>query len=121
MFKKVFTVSTVILTIFMFNLGITNGQSKQKLQNPNLELNKQEKTENIDKETLDNFISAAKEIENTKRKYMMKYQKEAQKEMSDILKKHNLDVETYNKIGNAINNDPELMEKVRNKLSEEVK
>jgi len=39
------------------------------------------------------------------------------KEMTDILKKYNFDIETYNQIGNTIGQNPELMNKVRQKLN----
>ena len=73
-------------------------------------------------------ISAAKEIEGIKAKYTqklqglnnnpnaMKLQQQAQDEVNKVLEKHQLDAETYNKIGNAITQNPELMKRVQKEL-----
>lgn len=121
MSKKFLVLSVMFLvTILMYGNDVFS-QNQQNQQNQ-LNLNQQQmqspkKTPNIDDATIDRFLKAAQEIENVKNKYMQEFQAKAEKEMTDILKKYNFDIETYNQIGNTIGQNPELMNKVRQKLN----
>jgi hypothetical protein len=82
----------------------------------------------VDEKTLDKFISAAKEVEGIKDKYTkkiqsekdktkaMKLQQQAQTEINKVLKHYNFDLQTYNSIGSAITQNPQLMKKVQDQL-----
>lgn len=96
-----------------------SGQLQPQGQNPEIK---------VDEEMLNKFIAAAKEIEGIKAKYTqklqglegntkaIKLQQQAQEEVNNVLDKHQLDPQTYNNIGNAITQNPELMKKVQEEL-----
>jgi hypothetical protein len=118
MTKKFLVLSVMFMVVMLMygNYGFT--QSKQNQPNLNQQqMQSPKKMPNIDDATIDRFLKAAQEIENVKKKYMKEFQTKAEKDMKDILKKYNFDIETYNQIGNSIGQNPELMNKVRQKLN----
>jgi hypothetical protein len=129
MFRKFSVSVTALAVLSLLFIGLTpilaqqNQQQSEQIQpqgqNPEIK---------VDEGMLNKFISAAKEIEGIKAKYTqklqglnnnpnaMKLQQQAQDEVNKVLEKHQLDPETYNKIGNAITQNPELMKRVQKEL-----
>ena len=129
MFRKFpvsLTALAVLSLLFIGGTPILAQQNKQ--QSEQLQPQGQNPEIKVDEGMLNKFISAAKEIEGIKAKYTqklqglnnnpnaMKLQQQAQDEVNKVLEKHQLDPETYNKIGNAITQNPELMKRVQKEL-----
>lgn len=130
MFRKFFVLATTLMVFTVMFTGSSfvlaqQGQqgmqpAQPQMQNPEIK---------IDEKMLNKFISAAKEIEGIKADYTkklqgmkdntkaMEFQQKAQDEVNKVLEKHQLDPQTYNSIGTAITQNPELMEKVQKELS----
>ncbi|MDY6820708.1 MAG: DUF4168 domain-containing protein [Deferribacterota bacterium] len=127
-----------ILTNNGYSQGIQpNGNENKQIQNKEMQkqmeqLKKmQSETPEIklDDELLDKFAAAAKELQSIKEDYIeqtrnvkdkqqaMDMQQEARSDIERVLKKHDLDIQTYNKIVNAISRNPQLLKKVQNKIN----
>lgn len=123
MLKKLIFVNAIFLIFVLmfgnvvFSQNLQQQQQEQKKQqNQQQQMQSKKQAPDIDNATLDKFIKAAKEIEDVKLKYMKEFQSKAEKDMKDILKKYGFDIQTYNQIGSSIGQNPELMNKVRQKL-----
>jgi hypothetical protein len=93
-----------------------------------IEPQKQNPEIKIDDKMLNRFISTAKEVDIIKAEYSkkmqglkdnakaMELQQKAQQDINSVLKKYGFDPQTYNSIGNAIMQNPELMDKVKKEL-----
>ncbi|MCM2971811.1 DUF4168 domain-containing protein [Larsenimonas suaedae] len=80
---------------------------------------------NFSDSQLENFASASKEIAGISQKYTQQLQgaddqdaqqqvrQKANKEMVQAVKDNDLDVKQFNQIGQAVQNDPQLMQKVQ--------
>jgi hypothetical protein len=130
MFRKIFVLAT---TLMVFSVTFTGSsfvlaqQGEQRMQPAQPQMQSPEIK--IDEKMLNKFIAAAKEIEGIKAEYTkklqgmkdktkaMEFQQKAQDEVNKVLKKHQFDPQTYNSIGNAVTQNPELMKKVQKELS----
>lgn len=130
MFRKIFVLAT---TLMVFSVTFTGSsfvlaqQEEQRMQPAQPQMQSPEIK--IDEKMLNKFIAAAKEIEGIKAEYTkklqgmkdktkaMEFQQKAQDEVNKVLKKHQFDPQTYNSIGNAVTQNPELMKKVQKELS----
>jgi RAB protein geranylgeranyltransferase component A len=119
MIKKYLLNLSFLVFILMFSSLSFSQNARLPQQQQNQNQNQQQMKQpvpNVDDATLDKFIKAAKEIEGIKMKYMQEFQTKAEKDMDSVLKKYGFDKQTYNQIGNAIGQNPELMKKARQKL-----
>ncbi len=122
MIKKIFLMNVISLAFMLVLVNLAFSQNLQTQQQKQQNLNQQQQLQPkkqmpvIDDATLDKFIKAAQEIEKTKEKYMKEFQTKAEKDMTDILEKYGFNLETYKQIGTSIGQNPELMNKVRQKL-----
>ena len=124
--------STAIVAFATFSLLFIGGlpvlAQQNQQQSERLQSQEQNPEIKVDEEMLNKFIAAAKEIEGIKAKYTqklqglegntkaIKLQQQAQEEVNNVLDKHQLDPQTYNNIGNAITQNPELMKRVQEEL-----
>ena len=126
MLRKISIMITILVTLSLVYTGFMpveaqeTPQIKPPLQNSEIK---------VDDKMLNKFISAAKEIEAIKTEYTKKFQgmedqakamelqQKAQEEVNKVLEKYQLDHQRYNSIGNAVTQNPKLMEKVQKELS----
>lgn len=129
MFRKTFVITAILMvfTLMFASASFTLAQQGTQQMQP-IEPQKQNPEIKIDDKMLNRFISTAKEVDIIKAEYSkkmqglkdnakaMELQQKAQQDINSVLKKHGFDPQTYNSIGNAIMQNPELMDKLKKEL-----